>query len=91
AVAWWLRRRYGLPVNDIGPMRAIERERLLALGIEDRRSGYPVELLVRAARSGLRVSECAVTYTPRTAGRSKVSGSIAGSVQAGRDFLAALS
>ncbi|MYR04842.1 glycosyltransferase [Gordonia sp. SID5947] len=91
ATAWWLRRRYGLAVNDIGPMRAIERDRLLALGIEDRRSGYPVELLVRAARSGMRVSECPVTYTPRTAGRSKVSGSLAGSVRAGRDFLAALS
>ncbi|GAC66571.1 putative glycosyltransferase [Gordonia soli NBRC 108243] len=89
-VAWRLRRRHGIDVHDIGPMRAIGRDVLLGLDIRDRRSGYPVELLVRAAEYGLRVVECDVTYRPRTAGRSKVSGSVVGSWRAGRDFLAAL-
>ncbi len=90
-VAWRLRRMYGMGVHDIGPMRAIRREVLLGLDVADRRSGYPVEVLVRAGRAGLRVDECDVTYRPRTAGTSKVSGSLRGSVRAGRDFLAALS
>ncbi|MFW0787187.1 glycosyltransferase family 2 protein [Gordonia sp. CPCC 206044] len=91
SVAWWLRRQHGLPVTDIGPMRAIRRDQLLGLGIRDRGSGYPVELLVRAARAGLRVDELTVDHAPRLAGRSKVSGSVIGSVRAGRDFLLALS
>ncbi|MDH6678635.1 glycosyltransferase involved in cell wall biosynthesis [Rhodococcus sp. LBL1] len=85
-VARRLRRRYGLDVHDIGAARAARREVLLTLGITDRRSGYPLELLVRAARAGLRVAERDVAYRPRTAGVSKVSGSVVGSVHAARDF-----
>ncbi|MGH3352253.1 MAG: glycosyltransferase family 2 protein [Nocardioides sp.] len=82
-----LRRRTGLRVHDIAPMRAARREALLELGVEDRRSGYPVELLARAARAGWRVHEEAVGYHPRTAGtRSKVSGSVRGSMTAAYDF-----
>jgi glycosyltransferase involved in cell wall biosynthesis len=82
-----LRQRFDLPVHDIGAVRAMRRELLLQLGVEDRRSGYPLELLVRAGRSGLRVEERPVTYRPRTAGRSKVSGSMRGSAVATWDFL----
>lgn len=85
-VAARLRRRYGLDVHDIGAVRAARRDTLLRLDIKDRRSGYPLELLVRAARANLRVEERDVTYRPRTAGRSKVSGSILGSARAARDF-----
>ncbi|WP_246098159.1 glycosyltransferase family 2 protein [Rhodococcus spelaei] len=85
-IARRLRRRYGLDVHDIGAVRVCRRERLLALGVTDRRSGYPLEVLVRAAQAGLRVEERDVTYRPRTAGSSKVSGSVAGSVRAVRDF-----
>jgi glycosyltransferase involved in cell wall biosynthesis len=86
-VLWWLRRRIGLTVHDIAPMRVAERERLLALGIEDRRFGYPVELLQRAGRARWRVVERDIAYHPRTAGtRSKVSGSVLGTVRAARDF-----
>ena len=53
AVCWRLRTRYGLPVHDIAPMRVARRDALLALGVTDRRSGYPLELLVRAAAGGL--------------------------------------
>ena len=56
AVCWRLRTRYGLPVHDIAPMRVARRDALLALGVTDRRSGYPLELLVRAAQAGWRSS-----------------------------------
>jgi glycosyltransferase involved in cell wall biosynthesis len=86
AVCWRLRTRYGLAVHDIAPMRVTRREALLALGVTDRRSGYPLELLVRAAQAGWRVVERDVAYGPRTGGKSKVSGSIRGSVVAALDF-----
>lgn len=86
AVCWRLRTRYGLPVHDIGPMRVARREAVLALGVSDRRSGYPLELLVRAAQAGWRVVERDVAYGPRTGGKSKVSGSLRGSFIAALDF-----
>jgi len=86
AVCWRLRTRYGLPVHDIAPMRVAHRDALLALGVTDRRSGYPLELLVRAAQAGWRVVERDVAYGPRTGGKSKVSGSVRGSFIAALDF-----
>ncbi|MGE2714304.1 glycosyltransferase family 2 protein [Mycolicibacterium litorale] len=86
AVCWRLRHRHGLPVHDIAPMRVARRDDVLALGVRDRRSGYPLELLVRAAAAGWRVVERDVTYGPRTGGKSKVSGSLRGSAVAALDF-----
>ncbi|BBY80390.1 putative glycosyltransferase [Mycolicibacterium pulveris] len=86
AVCWRLRRRHGLPVHDIAPMRVARRDDLLSLGVADRRSGYPLELLVRAAAAGWHVVERDVRYGPRTGGKSKVSGSLRGSVVAALDF-----
>jgi glycosyltransferase involved in cell wall biosynthesis len=86
AVCWRLRTRHKLPVHDIAPMRVVRREDLLALGVTDRRSGYPLELLVRAAAAGWRVVELDVDYGPRTGGKSKVSGSVRGSFTAAVDF-----
>jgi glycosyltransferase involved in cell wall biosynthesis len=86
AVCWRLRTRYGLPVHDIAPMRVARRDAVLALGVADRRSGYPLELLVRAAKAGWRVVERDVDYGPRTGGKSKVSGSARGSFVAAVDF-----
>ena len=74
-------------MHDVGAIRAIRRDTLLTLEVMDRRSGYPLELLVRAAQANLRIEERPVTYRPRTAGRSKVSGSVVGSVVAAWDFL----
>ena len=91
AVSWRLRTRYGLPVHDIAPMRVAYRDALLGLGVRDRRSGYPVELLMRAAAAGWRVVERDVGYGPRTGGKSKVSGSVRGSVVAAVDFWRAIS
>ncbi len=91
AVSWRLRTRHGLPVHDIAPMRVARRDALLRLGVEDRRSGYPVELLVRAAEVGWKVVERDVGYGPRTGGKSKVSGSPRGSFVAAVDFWRAIS
>lgn len=82
-----LRRRTGLVVHDIAPMRVARRRPLLGLGVQDRRFGYPVELLLRAHRAGWVLTELDVAYRPRAAGtRSKVSGSVPGSLRAMHDF-----
>jgi glycosyltransferase involved in cell wall biosynthesis len=91
AVCSRLRQKHGLPVHDIAPMRVMRRDDLLALGVEDRRSGYPLELLVRAAAAGWRVVELDVLYGPRSGGVSKVSGSVRGSLHAAVDFWKAIS
>ena len=86
-----IRRRTGLPVHDIGPMRAARRDGLLGLGLRDRRFGWPLELLVTAGRDGWRVAEVDVAYHPRAAGtRSKVTGTIRGTARAVRDMGAVL-
>ena len=88
----WLRRRIGLPAHDIAPMRVCRRADLLALDVRDRRFGYPVELLQKADRAGWRFSEHDVSYRPRAEGtRSKVSGSVLGTVRTARDFARVLS
>ncbi|MFD7325667.1 glycosyltransferase family 2 protein [Streptomyces sp. NPDC059875] len=85
AVARILRRRTGLRLHDLGPMRAARREPLLALGLTDRRNGYPLQMVVRAADAGWRVRERDVPYLPRT-GRSKVTGTWRGTWNAVRDM-----
>jgi glycosyltransferase involved in cell wall biosynthesis len=84
-------RRRGLAVRDIAPIRVARRTDLLALGVADRAFGYPLELLLRAAAEGWRVSEVDVTYRPRAAGtRSKVRGSVTGTARAIRDMAGVL-
>jgi glycosyltransferase involved in cell wall biosynthesis len=73
---------FGVPVTDLGPFRAIRRDRLVALGMTDRGSGWPLEMIGRAGAVGLRVAEVPVRYRPRAGGRSKVSGSVRGTVRA---------
>ncbi len=89
ALALELRRRSGLRLRDLGPMRAARREELCALGIQDRRFGWPLEMALRATTAGWRVGEVEVAYRPRV-GRSKVTGSLRGSARAVRDMTAAL-
>ncbi|MFH9228315.1 glycosyltransferase family 2 protein [Streptomyces lydicus] len=84
-----IRRRTGLRLHDLGPMRAARRESLHALDLTDRRSGYPLQMVVRAADSGWRVAETEVPYRPRT-GRSKVTGTWLGTWHAVRDMRAVL-
>jgi glycosyltransferase involved in cell wall biosynthesis len=83
----FLMRRRGLPVRDIAPLRAANREALLALGITDRAFGYPLELLIKAQRAGWDVRELDVSYGERAKGtKSKVSGSVRGTLRAVRDM-----
>ncbi|MFJ6934739.1 glycosyltransferase family 2 protein [Streptomyces sp. NPDC101132] len=89
ALSRMLKRRTGLRLHDLGPLRAARREALLALDLTDRRSGYPLQMVVRAADAGWRVREEDVPYLPRT-GRSKVTGTWRGTWQAVRDMRAVL-
>ncbi len=83
-VLWW---RFGVRLRDLGPFRAIRREAMLALDLRDRGFGWPVEMVAKAAGRGLRIVEVEVTQRPRAAGRSKVAGTLGGSVRAGWRFL----
>lgn len=89
----WLAHRVaratGVRLSDIGPMRAARRDVLLGLGIEDRRFGWPLEMVLRAAAAGLRVAEVPVPYGART-GRSKVTGTVRGTVRTAKDMLGVL-
>ena len=80
-----VRRRTGLGVRDLGPMRAAGREALVSLKLADRRFGYPLEMVMNAAAAGWRVSEVEVTYLPRV-GKSKVTGTVGGCVRTVRDM-----
>ena len=84
-----LRARTGAALHDLGPMRAARRDRLLDLGLGDRRSGYPLEMVLSGAAAGMRVTEQDVGYRPR-AGRSKVTGTLRGTRQAIHDMRAIL-
>jgi len=89
ALAFELRRRSGAALTDLGPMRAARRSDLLALGIRDRRFGWPLEMVLRAGREGWRIREVDVPYLPR-AGRSKVTGTVRGTARAVRDMAGVL-
>ena len=84
-LAFELRRRTGRQLRDLGPMRAARRDALLALGLVDRRFGWPLEMVLRAAAAGWRIEEIPVPYAPRS-GRSKVTGTIRGTARATRDM-----
>jgi glycosyltransferase involved in cell wall biosynthesis len=87
-----MRRRTGLTLHDLGPMRAARREALLDLGITDRRFGYPLEMVTRASDAGWRIREVDVDYSPRAEGtRSKVTGTVLGTVRTIRDMREVLS
>jgi dTDP-L-rhamnose 4-epimerase len=84
-----LRRRTGVRLRDLGPMRAARRDALIGLGIEDRRFGWPLEMVLRAAADGWRITEVPVGYTPRI-GKSKVTGTVVGTARTVRDMAAVL-
>ena len=75
-----LRRRTGVALEDIGPMRAARRQALLDLDLRDRRSGWPLEMVVKAVAAGWSVVDAPVPYSERQ-GRSKVTGTVRGTIQ----------
>jgi hypothetical protein len=82
-----MRRLYGLHVTDLGPFRAIRRNVLLALEMQEMTYGWPTEMMVKAARRGYRVVEVPVSYRRRAGGRSKISGTVRGTVLAAYHIL----
>jgi glycosyltransferase involved in cell wall biosynthesis len=91
ALAVLLRRRTGHALHDLGPMRAGRREALLALGVTDRRFGWPLEMVTRAADAGWRIVEVDVDYAPRAEGTtSKVTGTVLGTLRTVLDMRAVL-
>jgi glycosyltransferase involved in cell wall biosynthesis len=79
-LAFELRRRTGTRLEDIGPMRAARRQALLDLDLRDRRSGWPLEMVVKAVAAGWSVVDAPVPYAERQ-GRSKVTGTVRGTIQ----------
>jgi glycosyltransferase involved in cell wall biosynthesis len=84
-----LRAATGCQLTDLGPMRAARREALVALGVVDRRFGWPLEMVLRAGAAGWRIEEVPVAYRPRV-GRSKVTGTVRGTARAIGDMRAVL-
>ena len=85
ALAEMIRRATGLRIHDLGPMRAGRRAALVELGMLDRRSGYPLEMVLRGREAGWRIVEVDAPYAPRV-GRSKVTGTLRGTIGAIRDM-----
>jgi glycosyltransferase involved in cell wall biosynthesis len=84
-IATAIRRRTSVRLHDLGPMRALRREELMSLALADRRFGYPLEMVIRAAEAGWEIEERNVPYYPR-AGKSKVTGTVAGTMRTVRDM-----
>jgi hypothetical protein len=80
-----LRSATGAALTDLGPMRAARRTDLVTLDVADRRFGWPLEQVLRAGAAGWRIAEVPMPYHPRT-GRSKVTGTVRGTVRAVRDM-----
>jgi len=85
SLAGLMRRATKLDLHDLGPMRAANREALLSLDLQDRRSGYPLEMVLRANSAGWRILEIDTPYAPRV-GRSKVTGTVRGTITAVTDM-----
>jgi len=87
AIGLMLRALYGVRYTDMGPFRAIRRSALEGLGMREMTYGWPLEMQMRAARAGLRISEVPVDHLRRAGGQSKVSGTLRGTVLAGARIL----
>jgi glycosyltransferase involved in cell wall biosynthesis len=88
--AWLLRRRFGLTLTDLGPYRAIRRDLLIELEMQERTYGWPLEMIIKTARQSKPIVEVPVTYRPRFAGQSKVGGTLRGSILSGYRFFSVM-
>lgn len=77
-----MRRLYRVAVTDLGPYRAVRRQLLHNLNMQEMTFGWPTEMMVKCARLGVPILEVPVSFAPRRAGQSKVSGTLRGSVLA---------
>jgi glycosyltransferase involved in cell wall biosynthesis len=81
-ISWLLSKFYNASLTDLGPFRALSRELLFSLDMQERTYGWPVEMMVKVARKRLRIIEVPVSYRTRLGGQSKVGGSLRGSFKA---------
>ncbi len=86
-IAWLIKRIYRIELSDLGPFRAIRSDRLAVLNMQEMTYGWPVEMMVKAARKNMHVIEVPVSYRMRMAGRSKVGGNFKGSILAATRIL----
>jgi len=77
-----IRLLYGLEISDLGPFRAARADVLRALALQETTYGWAVEMILKGALAGFRVVEVPVSYYPRI-GKSKISGTLKGTVGAG--------
>ncbi|MHB8084954.1 MAG: glycosyltransferase family 2 protein [Dehalococcoidia bacterium] len=80
---------YGVQFTDLGPFRAVKFDKLLSLDLRDKTYGWPIEMQLKAVKQHLRVCEVPVSYRPRI-GKSKISGTIKGTIMAGYKILIAI-
>jgi glycosyltransferase involved in cell wall biosynthesis len=78
---------YGLRLTDPGPFRAVRRDLVCTLDMREMTFGWPTEMIVKAARQRAHIVEVPVSYHPRRAGHSKVSGTLGGTLRAGYQML----
>jgi glycosyltransferase involved in cell wall biosynthesis len=81
---------YGVRYTDMCAFRAIRRDALLSLGMQEMTYGWNLEMQMKVARAGLRILEVPVPYACRTGGHSKVAGSVRGTLRAGSRILLTL-
>ena len=86
-VSRMLNMMYGVHLHDIGSFRAIRASTLATLKMQEMTFGWPVEMLLKTARAGYRIEEIDLHYRRRTAGRSKVAGTMRGSLKAAYSML----
>jgi glycosyltransferase involved in cell wall biosynthesis len=81
-IASILNRLFGLHLTDLGPFRALPKDLLLSLDMQELTYGWTVEMMVKVAKRGLRIFEVPVSYRNRIAGQSKVGGTLRGTILA---------
>jgi glycosyltransferase involved in cell wall biosynthesis len=86
-VGYILRQLYDVRYTDMGPFRAIRRDALERLQLREETYGWPLEMQMKAARAGLRILEVPVDYRRRAGGRSKIAGTLLGSIKAASRIL----
>jgi len=86
--AWLMRRLYRVEVTDLGPFRAIDARLYEHLNMSEMTFGWPTEMMVKAANRSVSMVEVPASWDRRAEGKSKVSGSIKGSLLAGYHILA---
>jgi glycosyltransferase involved in cell wall biosynthesis len=84
-----IRLLYGVKFSDLGPFRAIRFAALMALDLQDRTYGWPVEMQLKAVKRGFKICEVPVRYRKRI-GQSKISGTVMGTILAGYKIISTI-